>query len=169
MSWLLLASLTAAHAGQIVYEDVGLDDLIAQSTHIVRVRVLTPTWQMRAVPVSTTHDCGTHPVGQYRLSVEELLWTRPGAPTPRPLAHAIEVTTAYAPELHDLARRHCEEGVSKSPIFGRYLQEADVVSGAFLVAFLVWDERFGWSEPIRGAFETANHERWVLRRVKKAS
>lgn len=158
-----LGPASPAAASQVDYDPASLAELLApvRSGHaaLALVKVGTPAATPRVYPVPGDGEkrCEPYAFVEYHATIERVVTpARPGsgAHAPPAVGDALAIVPADTPELVDLTRRACLEGVSKSPIFRRFAGETPT-DGARLLVVVTWVEGYGWTELVDGAWLAA--------------
>lgn len=167
-----VVSLVPAGAlgGQVDYEDMPFATLLGyvRDGHatLALVTLETPAAVRRAYPVpgGAGKTCEAYDFVDYRAEVVRVVRAGKGLPA-LATGTRIAVVPANTPDLVDLTRRACLEGVSKSPIWPRYKKGVEPADGARVLVVLTWHEGYGWIERVDGAWLAASElrhiERWL--------
>lgn len=160
---------TGALGGQVDNEDVPLTQLLGYVRDgyatLAVVTLAAPAAVKRAYPVpgGAGKKCDPYDFVEYRATVVRVVRAGKDLPTLE-AGKGIAVVPSNTPELVDLTRRYCLEGVSKSPIWQRF-KGVQPTDGARVLVVLTWAKGYGWLERVDGAWLPASDlervERWL--------
>ncbi|MFZ5478567.1 MAG: hypothetical protein ACOZNI_17485 [Myxococcota bacterium] len=133
----------AALAGQVHEEPVGLAEAVSPAVAAVVIQLDTPASVPVKIPVAA--GCEPYAYRVWRGTVTDVV----AGPVPK--GAAINVFPGDTPDLVEMSRAACLDGMIKSPLFSSY-PGVPPIDGARLLVVLRWVPPYGWVESVAGAW-----------------